>query len=179
MKLDRREILKLAAGVALARPGLDANAAAALPEGRFFKARELALLDELAECILPADGHSPGARAAGVAAFLDAQLAEMNPTIPDWAAERKEAREHLAAVDALGRDMFAQDFLELTADQRTAVVAKAASGEADPKTPAEKAFKWAKGHTARAYYSSKIGIHEEMEYKGNTLLTEFAGEEAK
>ena len=179
MKLDRREVLKLAAGVALARPGLDGAAAAALPEGRFFKARELALLDELSEVILPADAHSPGARAAGVAAFLDAQLAEKDPKIPDWAQERKEAREHLAAVDALSRDMFAKEFLEITAEQRSAVVAKAASGEAEPKTPAERAFKWAKEQTAHGYYSSKIGIHEEMEYKGNTLLTEFAGEEAK
>jgi len=179
MKLDRREILKLAAGVALARPGLDGAEAAALPEGKFLKARELAVLDELAECILPADAHSPGARAAGVAAFLDAQLAAKDPKIPEWADERKEVREHLAAIDALARDMFAKGFLELTADQRTAVVAKAAAGEGEPKTPAEKGFKWAKEQTARAYYSSKIGIHEEMEYKGNVLLTEFVGEEAK
>jgi len=27
----------------------------------------------------------------------------------------------------------------------------------------------------RAYYSSKIGIHQEMEYKGNVLLNEFVG----
>ena len=106
MKLDRREILKLAAGVALAGPGREAAAAAALPEGRFFKARELALLDELAECILPADAHSPGAKAAGVAAFIDAQLAAKDPKLADWAAERKEAHEHIAAVDALSRDMF-------------------------------------------------------------------------
>ena len=65
----------------------------------------------------------------------------------------------------------------LTAEQRTAVLTKAAAGESDPKTPAEKAFKWAKEQTARAYYTSKIGIHEEMEYKGNTLLVEFVGED--
>ena len=179
MKLDRREALKLAAGAALARPVLRGEAAAALSDGRFFKARELALLDELSECILPADAHSPGARAAGVAAFLDAQLAEKDPKYPDWAEERKRAREHLAALDDLSRDMFAKGLLEVTADLRTAVVAKAASGEGEPKTPAEKAFKWVKERTAYAYYTSKIGIHEEMEYKGNTLLTEFSGEEAK
>ena len=31
--------------------------------------------------------------------------------------------------------------------------------------------------TADAYYSSKIGIHQEMEYKGNVLLQEFVGYE--
>jgi hypothetical protein len=29
--------------------------------------------------------------------------------------------------------------------------------------------------TAFAYYSSAIGIHKEIEYKGNTILQEFAG----
>ena len=33
--------------------------------------------------------------------------------------------------------------------------------------------------TADAYYSSKIGIHQEMEYKGNVLLPEFVGYEVK
>ena len=56
------------------------------------------------------------------------------------------------------------------------MLTKAAAGESDPETPAEKAFKWVKGRTAYAYYTSKIGIHQEMEYKGNTLLVEFAGE---
>jgi hypothetical protein len=176
MKTGRREILKLAAGVALARPALGETAPAALKDGRFFKARELALLDEISECILPADAHSPGARAAGVAAFVDAQLAAKDPKIPDWAEERKEARESLVALDDLSRDLFTKGFLEVTAEQRTAVVAKAAAGEGDPKTPGEKAFKWIKEQTTRAYYTSKIGIHEEMEYKGNVLLTEFVGE---
>ena len=59
---------------------------------------------------------------------------------------------------------------------REAVLTRAAAGESDPKTPAEKAFKWVKEQTAYAYYTSKIGIHQEMEYKGNSLLVEFVGE---
>ncbi len=180
MKLDRREVLKLAAGAALARPIQSAQAAAApLPAGRFFDGGELALLDALSEAILPADEHSPGARAAGVAAFLDAQLAEKDPRIPARAEERTTAREHLAALDALCREMHAQGFLDASAEQRNAVLARAAEGERDPKTPAEKAFKWAKAQTAFAYYTSNIGIHREMEYKGNTVLVEFVGEVPK
>jgi len=181
VKLDRREILKLAAGAALARPVLGgvADAAAALPKGRFFDAQELALLDVLSEAILPADDHSPGARAAGVAAFLDAQLAEKDPKIPDWAEERQAARAHLAALDALCREMHGQGFLEASDEQRNAVLARAAAGEREPKTGAEKAFKWVKEQTALGYYTSRIGIHREMEYKGNTVLVEFAGEEPK
>ena len=49
------------------------------------------------------------------------------------------------------------------------------------RTPrrAEKAFKWAKEQTAFAYYTSRIGIHQEMEFKGNTVLVEFVGEVPK
>ena len=47
------------------------------------------------------------------------------------------------------------------------------------KPPKKKAFKWVKGRTAYAYYTSKIGIHQEMEYKGNSLQVEYAGEEPK
>jgi Gluconate 2-dehydrogenase subunit 3 len=180
VKLDRREVLKLAAGAALARPVLSGEAtAAAASDGRFFSAAEMALFDALSETILPADEHSPGARAAGVTAFVDAQLAEKDPKIPDWAEERKEARESLAALDALCREMKGKGFVDASAADREAVLTKAAAAESDPKTPAEKAFKWVKERTAYAYYTSKIGIHQEMEYKGNTLLTEFAGQEPK
>jgi hypothetical protein len=189
VKLDRREILKLAAGAALARPALTGEAAAAsagaggalpirpaLTAGRFFTAAEMDLLDAVSETILPADEHSPGARAAGVTAFVDGQLAEKDPTIPDWAEERQKARDALAALDGLCRELKGGGFVEASAADREAVLTRAAAGESDPKTPAEKAFQWAKEQTAYAYYTSKIGIHQEMEYKGNTLLVEFAGE---
>lgn len=179
MKLDRREILKLAAGAALARPVLSGEAAAAANGGRFFSAAEMALFDALSETILPADEHSPGARAAGVTAFVDAQLAQKDPKMPDWAEERKTARDSLAALDGLCREMKGQGFALASAADREAVLTKAAAGESDPKTPAEKAFKWVKGRTAYAYYTSKIGIHQEMEYKGNSLQVEYAGEEPK
>jgi len=38
---------------------------------------------------------------------------------------------------------------------------------------------WLKGRTARAYYTSKVGIHQDLEYKGNVLLPEFVGYEVK
>ena len=50
-----------------------------------------------------------------------------------------------------------------------------AQNEEEPKAPAERFFGELKRATAGAYYSSKVGIHDEMEYKGNTLLTEFVG----
>jgi hypothetical protein len=49
------------------------------------------------------------------------------------------------------------------------------ANEAKPTNDVEKFFGRLKRATAGAYYSSEIGIHKEMEYKGNVLLPEFAG----
>ena len=52
-----------------------------------------------------------------------------------------------------------------------------AQNEFHPKSEEEKFFAELKRRTVTAYYTSEIGIHKEMEYKGNTLLKEFAGYE--
>jgi hypothetical protein len=70
-------------------------------------------------------------------------------------------------------------FLKASAEQREAVVAKIAQSEQNPKLPEEEFFVELKQRTARGYYTSKIGIHQEMEYKGNTYLKEYVGEEVK
>src|SRR5262249_40884528 len=78
--LSRRDALKLAAGAALIAPlsrlASPAAAAAADAPPRYFSADELALVDELTEMIIPKDDHSPGAREAKCAAFIDFMLAE-------------------------------------------------------------------------------------------------------
>src|SRR5256712_13867034 len=77
--LSRREMLEVTAA-ALAAPLVKLGPAAAPPApqavSKFFTAAELALLDELAELIIPADAHSPGARAAGVAAHIEFRLSD-------------------------------------------------------------------------------------------------------
>jgi hypothetical protein len=69
--------------------------------------------------------------------------------------------------------------IEATQEQRVAVLARMAKNEKSPQTPEERFFVELKSRTADAYYSSKIGIHQEMEYKGNVLLPEFVGYELK
>jgi hypothetical protein len=43
------------------------------------------------------------------------------------------------------------------------------------KTPVEKFFVTAKQATIHGYYTSEIGIHKELRYKGNQILAEFVG----
>ena len=65
-----------------------------------------------------------------------------------------------------------------TQEQRIALLTRIAQNELKPVKPEELFFRELKGRTANAYYSSKIGIHTEMEYKGNTYLKEFVGYDA-
>ena len=76
--LDRRDLIKLGAAATLAVSlGVEPLSAQAPAAARtFFTPDELALVDELSELIIPTDDHSPGARAARVAAYIDSRLAE-------------------------------------------------------------------------------------------------------
>ena len=177
-QLSRREMIA-ATAAALVTPLLQggavtAQSAVGVP-GKFLTAAEYALLDELTELIIPADDHSPGARAAGVAGYIDGRLAESLE--PDWQALWRSG---LQAVEGLSRELNGKPFLEGTPEQRVAVLTRMAAGESDPKTAPERFFRELKGRTARSYYTSKIGIHLDQEYKGNVYQRgEFAGYDAK
>ncbi|HMV46522.1 MAG TPA: gluconate 2-dehydrogenase subunit 3 family protein [Blastocatellia bacterium] len=166
--------MKLAAGAMVipalpqAKPRTAARAQTKLP--KFFTAAELALVDELSELIIPTDDHSPGARAAKCAEFIDGRLAEL----PD-AETKQQWREGLASINRLSTEMHKLSFLKASAEQRIALLTRIAANERDPKTPEEKFFVELKTRVAHAYYTSKIGLRQELEYKGNTYLREFAG----
>jgi len=169
-QINRRDLIKIGAGAALTAPA----AFAITSEPKFFTPAEFALLDELTEIIIPADDHSPGARAANVAAYIDARTAEAFE-----AKERDDWRAGLKLVDALSTELHGHAFMQATHDQRVAVLTHMAKNEMHPKTPAEHFFQQLKFATAHAYYTSNIGIHQEMEYKGNVMLPEFVGYELK
>ena len=167
--LNRREVIKLGAAAAVAASVATSEPLSALssaveqvasPAKRFFTAEESALVDELSELIIPADDHSPGARAARVASYIDARLAEA------W-----DENERTRWRDGL------RPFLQSSADERLALLTRIAGNEKNPTAPEEKFFVTLKAAVIDAYYTSEIGIKQEMEYKGNTYLPEFVGED--
>ena len=178
MTVTRREMLEVTAA-ALAAPLLTpapaAPAAVVLPGApKFFSAPEFALLDELSDLIIPTDAHSPGARVAGVATYIDFRLSESLD-----ADEQAKWHSGLAAVDALSQELNGKALMQSSPEQRVAVLTKLAAAEHDPKTPAEHFFQQLKGWTVRAYYGSKVGIHADQEYKGNVYQRgEYAGYDA-
>jgi len=181
--LTRRELLKLAGGAVAAAPlaGAARPAAAGTPaaaaEPLFFTAPELRLLDELTELIIPTDEHSPGARAALVAGYIDRRLAEYDPTIPDLRDEREAWKAGLAGLEALSHEMHGAGLLDVSEAKRSAVRERVADAGA-PETPASRFFGRLKRWTAHGYYTSQIGLHQDLEYKGNTALAEFVGIDA-
>ena len=138
---------------------------------KFFTPAEFALVDELTEIIIPTDEHSAGARAAKVAAYIDARLAEAFTNEP-----RKQWREGLAAIEKLSQELHHKPLLKSSETERVAVVARIAQAEKNPQTQAEKFFVELKTRTAHAYYTSQIGIHQDIQYKGNVYLKEYVGE---
>jgi hypothetical protein len=180
--LSRREAIAAAAaaGAAVAAalaaqtaPARTALAAMQQAPGRFLTPAEFALVDELSAIIIPTDDQSPGARAALVAAYIDRRLSE-SPT-----DRQTRWRTGLQAVEALSRELTGKAFLQGTPEQRLAVVTRMAAGEENPKTPAERFFGEIKGWTIRGYYTSKIGIIDDQEYKGNVIQPgDYAGFDA-
>jgi hypothetical protein len=173
--LTRRDLLKAGVvatvGVSLAiRETVAAQLTPAAAPAGFFTSGELALTEELAELIIPGDDHSPGARAAAVAPYINSQLAE---AFDD--TDRVTWREGLLHVDQLSQTMHGVPFLQSAPEQRIAVLMRMAANEASPKLPEETFFAELKARVVHAYYTSEIGIKQEMEYKGNTYLPEFVG----
>ena len=172
-ELSRREMLQAtaAAAAALSLPLVKVPLAGPQAAKKFFTPAEFAVVDELSDMIIPTDAKSGGARAAGVAAYIDARLAESFEPEP-----QVQWRTGLKAVEDLSHELNGKAFIDSTPEQRLAVLTRMAAAESDPKTPAEKFFKEIKGATMHAYYTSKIGIHDDQGYKGNVYQTgDYAG----
>ncbi len=165
MEMDRRAALALlGAGVAATR--LDAaqqhlHALAARPQEyklQFFSPAEHDLVDAVAELILPADAHSPGAHEAKAASYADL-IVSHSP----------------AEVQAKWKSRLAA-FRDLAQQQGTgAALAQAAANESNPLTPAEHFFVDVKRLTVSGYYTTEIGLLKELGYKGNEVLGRFPG----
>ena len=86
---------------------------------------------------------------------------------------------------SLGKDedgeLTRRDMIKLGASAAIAVALTGLDGNAFAQAVQDKAplfFRELKSRTARAYYTSEIGIKTEMEYKGNVSLKEFVGYDA-
>ena len=139
------------------------------PQPRVLPAVLFATLETLVEAIIPADERSPGAREARVADYIDLLLSESDATLQrQWIGG-------LEAVDAEATARFRAPFARLDEAQTEELMAHISGNERAPETPLQKLFAMAKQATIHGYYTSEVGIHNELQYKGNRMLAEFVG----
>jgi hypothetical protein len=180
LKLDRRAWLKgsatllatslLPAAPALAQAAAAASANTPAEPADFLASDEHALVVELSETIIPADRHSGGAKAANVADYIEQMIREsMDP------ARQSDWRQGLRLVDLMSQHTHGKSFVEATSEQRIAVLTVLSDNNTMTDLPEVRMFNDLRELTIRGYYTSKIGIHDELDYKGNVYLPEFLG----
>jgi Gluconate 2-dehydrogenase subunit 3 len=189
LRQDRRQWLKTSATVLgatlLPLPAVAAETAqtAAVPTApqekpaaeaktvtHFFTPAQHALLEELTETIIPADSHSGGAKAAKVADYIDQTLRE---SFDD--NEKALWREGLRLVDIMSQHYHGKSFVNASPEGKIAVLTVLSDHDNMTDLPEVRFFIELKRMTVRGYYTSKIGIHDELQYKGNRILQEYVG----
>ena len=151
---------------------MDRSPAASVPAtevARFFNPQEMETIATISDLIIPTDEHSPGARAAGASGFIDLMVNESpNETKALW-------RDGLAAVERMSQLQFSAAFIQASQEQQISLLKTISRNERRPKKIEERFFVAIKSLTVDAYYTSAIGIHQDLRYKGNAILKEFVG----
>jgi hypothetical protein len=151
-------------------PGAAAKPAEEKSAARFFTPAQHRLVDELSETIIPADSHSGGAKAAAVADYIDEFLARSFDE-----TQKTTWREGLRLIEIMTQHYHAKSFVDCSRDERNAVLKVLSDNDKMTDLPEVRFFIELKRLTVRGYYTSKIGIHDELQYKGNRILQEFVG----
>ena len=139
------------------------------PQLKVLSPSQFATLEVLVDAIIPTDDRSPGAKQARVADYVDLLLSEGDRELTlQWIGG-------LAALDAEATSRFRGPFTRLVPDQVDAILQTISRNERAPQTPLETFFVMAKQVTVYAYYTSNIGIHQDLRYKGNVFIKEFVG----
>jgi hypothetical protein len=177
-RVSRRAALKTLGTTAALLPALSHHGLAAFariqaaisaPVPKFLSAPDFGTLEVLVDAIIPTDERSPGAKEARVADYIDLLLSESDHDIAlQWMGG-------LAALDRDAVSRFGAPFVRLTTEQIDAILADISQNELQPGTALERFFVMTKQATIRGYYSSEIGIHRELRYKGNQFLQNFVG----
>ncbi len=124
----------------------------------------------LTDLIIP-QTDTPGAKAALVNRYIDLKYNEEEP------AKQRELIEGLAWLDGRSLSLHGKPFVRLSEAQQIAMLEPLA----DPKNsnpqdlPGVKFFQLIKELTIFGYYTSKIGLDQELQYGGDTYNTSFPG----
>ncbi len=147
-----------------------AQAAAAPFTPKALTAAQLEAVATLAELIIPTT-DTPGARAALVDRFVDNVMANARP------ADRERFLAGLAWLDTRSTALYGKPFTGATPEQQTELLTKLAapSGHAPDDAPGVPFFTAIKQMTISGYYSTKIGLEQELGDNGQLFTAVFEG----
>jgi hypothetical protein len=131
---------------------------------QFFSPDEFRVLEQFTFVLIPTD-ETPGAREAHVAAYIDFVVNAASEYAPETQTHWREAVHWIAA----------QSFDKLSADAQINLVSEMSEPERDPSKQhlGYSYYRLVKDMTVRAFYTSRIGLIDVLEYKGLAYLTEF------
>jgi gluconate 2-dehydrogenase gamma chain len=130
-------------------------------------AHEYATLERLTDLIIPPEGASPGALAAGAAAWIDMLAGENERLAGIYTGG-------LAWLDRAMVGRSGKKFVDASPAEQTALLDLIAyrKNESPDLGPGIAFFDWARRMTVDAFYTSKIGIAD-IDYRGNTPMTKY------
>jgi len=150
-------------------PSAQAGGPAAAFQPKFFTPAENELVTLISDLIIPTDEKSPGAKEARVNEFIDLMISEADGD------ERALWRDGLQAMNRESGRRFGKTFVEASEDRQIILLEAVSQNEGNPQNLRERFFDQIKRRTIEGYYTSEIGIHQDLEYKGNTVMLEFEG----
>jgi hypothetical protein len=163
---------------AVARSTPPSEARATPYEPLFFTSEQFRLVEHLTDLIIPAD-DTPGAKAAGVAEFIDFMIANRVPiahhddsrsvaeTLTRGTAAQIAFVGGLGWLDARSKSQYKNSFMDCTPAQQTALLEELAykSRYAPNTERGREFFHLLRHYTVVGYYTSKIGL-ESLGYPG-------------
>lgn len=140
---------------------------------RFFTPAELLVISRLTDLIIPPT-DTPGAAAAGVPQYIDLVVTE-DPKLQGI------FRQGLPRLDAMSESRFSSNaFLQLTEAQQVEILTSLSEASEQKEPPKQDVaggdaafFKAIKSLTADGYYTSRIGLIQELGYNGDAYLAAF------
>jgi hypothetical protein len=179
---DRRSVLKIigAIGATCAYPfagdelyaqatGAETHQHTTHPRQHFFNDDDFQLISRIADLIIP-ETDTPGAVGAGVPEYIDMMIARNTD-------QQLVVADGLRWLDGEAKRQGASRFLDLPEQKQIAILEPlceiADRGNAQRQARNVQFFALIKALTADGYYTSKIGLIDELGYQGNTARSSF------
>jgi gluconate 2-dehydrogenase gamma chain len=135
---------------------------------RFFNERDFKTISRIADLIIP-ETETTGAIGAGVPEYIDMVISRNTD-------QQLAMADGLRWLDSEAKRIDGKNFIDLTEEQQLSLLEPLCEAfDADRNNPARDVqfFSLMKSLTADGYYTSKVGLIDELGYKGNMARMSF------